>query len=34
MSKFIERARFDPQGLMSDKRERLQSTVNEWITRR
>lgn len=28
------RARFDPQGLMPDERERLQSTVGEWLARR
>ena len=31
---FHYRDRFDPQGLMPDERERLQSTVSEWIARR
>jgi hypothetical protein len=31
---FHYRHRFDPQGLMLDERQKLQSTVTEWITRR
>jgi len=31
---FHYRYRFDPQGLMPDERERLQSTVSEWIRAR
>ncbi len=31
---FHYRARFDPQGLMPDEREQLQSTVSEWIAHR